>query len=520
MREALAVETASESDHKTVVLSELAEDVELKEQAHRSLRLGSIAVASEVEVGEESVPKDKAQTLQEAIEDAYKGDLKAKEIVRINARTDVIERTQKAGHVTRPIKLHRDSENEIHQYGYKMKRVIINAWHHATDQPEMKPRVIAENNNVFRLHNEIVKGNLEDACFVEMSLAADNMSKAAMDQVGFFTDTMTCMIRITYMQDGEIYMQNAMLAGVKKPGGERHDRRGIAAIAQEQGIDLDFENMSSTETLDTPFLVRQDGRTPEQVLLGLVKQYDKGAGTFFGEDKPQGDYEQVVIDSAKLEEDFECKVESITNDLINHATFINSPKDASRLLNKVSAKYMLEQAVVDRRIDAMVFGGPAAADLELARMYHQQGNNKLATEAANRALKKETSSSCPGGVSKKYGLEIDDLGNVVKVLEEPEKLNGDGDGDGPFEFNCPKCKHKNDRRKEADGWVYNCQSCRTDVSCGRKKPTAARRVAEKKRPNIAAESVLARVISLEEKRRHKQAKAQKVAPAVVRMELW
>ena len=463
----LALATAERSrllEESVVALPERPGDAEIVELAHKSLRLGSFAVAAAVEAGTNQ--EAEVNNLLDAVKLASSGTLIGKRIVKANAKADAVERTQKAGHVTKPVRLERDAAGEIHQYGHKMKQVQINAWRYATDIPQMKPRVVAENNNVFRLHEEADAGHLKDSLFFEVSMTADDMTKEDMEDVGFFTDTMTCMFRVTYEQNGELYMQNAMLAGVKKPNGDRHDKRAVKAVGKKIGAN--FDGMSAAEVINNPQLIKLNGRTPQETLIELVKLYDEADGTFFGEDKPVGDYEQVMRDSARLEADFESKVEAITNELIAAAAFMNTPADAARYLDKLSAKHMLQQSITDRRIDPRVFGPVAAADIELARAHYRQGNYGQVQSAINRAVANETSSSCPGGVGRKlskgkldgFSAGIRDfMGNVIGSDSDQDTDSGSSAKEkGVMKcVSCPKCRTYHEELR-ARGGKYTCKN--------------------------------------------------------------
>jgi len=420
------------------IIPELASDEEIRRRAAEFI--GAVAVNDCVEAPTAVQP---IESLHEAVQLAAEGDRRARAMIETNVRTDVIERTMKAGHIT-SVDLMVDEAGKIQQHGQRLDSVQANSLRFAADTWQMRERTEAETRNTFRLQYHFDQGDLDDHYFVVFSRAADNMSEAAMKRAGFFTDTMSCAIQVTSVENGRLVTASAFVAGVEKPGAPRHDETTVVKAAEKLGVD--YSGLDATEILDTPVLV------PKRMLpngtVDLVRLTDAVRGTFFGQAKPAQDYAAYLKLCREREERFEPKVQKIVNQLINERTVIGSPVEAVRRLHEISGEQMLEQAVGDDDIDPAVFGAVSAAALMEARLAYQRGDAERVVEHIRFAKANRMDSSCPGAALG-YGEEADQNRDNSSAGDECEFVSK----------KCPECGAKNVKTKVTKSRITGSCGC-------------------------------------------------------------
>jgi hypothetical protein len=428
-------------------VAELEGEQAIREQSMRFI--GSVALGEGVVT--EEVRQAKSWTLQDAIQEAARGDSEARRMTEMNVRTDVVERTLKAGHIIE-VPMEIGERGEVRQYGQSAAEIQANSLRFATADRRMRARTEAETRNMFRIQEALDRGLLEEYNFVVFSRAADDMDESDMDKVGFFTDTMSCAIQSTSLEAGQMQVESAFVAGKTSLNSPRHDQATMAKVGVQLGVDL--RRKTATELLDTPLLIHKSVM-PEGV-VDLVQLYDEAAGgTFFGQDKPRIDYSDYRQQCAARERSFQPKIDLIVEELIDAAPTIVSPVHATKLLHKISEARMVEHAVLDTSIDPRVFGGVSAGHIVNARKFIELGQVDLALDEVSRAKSTAKSSSCPSGVS---GAEGSDG-------EGGEGSSGPGEDQfGSLQFNCPKCKRTNMRTRGK--LLPRCQHCKADVTCG------------------------------------------------------
>ncbi len=402
------------------VVPELESDKQVRQRAAEFI--GAVAMSSCVEAPTGIKP---IESLHHAIQEAADGNEQARAMIEINVRTDIIERTMKAGHVI-PIDLMVDEAGKIQQHGQTLDSVQANSLRYASDSWQMRERVEAETRNSFRLQHHYDNNDLEDNYFVVFSQAADNMSQAAMKETGFFTETMSCAIQATSVQEGRLVTESAFVAGVDKAGAERHDTEMVERTVKEFGVN--FAGLNTTKRLDTPILIPKS-LMPNGV-IDLVKLADAVRGTFFGQAKPQRDYDEYLEVCREREERFEPKVQRITDQLIAEAASIQNRIQAVQRLSELSGEQMIEQALGDDDIDPRVFGPVSAVALEQARRAYHEGNAEEVIHYVNIAKANDDSNSCPGAAAGSRN----------------EATGKDSSGDEDCEFmskQCPECGKKN-----------------------------------------------------------------------------
>jgi hypothetical protein len=100
----------------------------------------------------------------------------------------------------------------------------------------------------------------------------------------------------------------------------------------------------------------------------------------------------------------------------------------------------------------------------------QQMNTQLSMGLQRGVKERRTYGGCSSSrtESREFGPELGTQ-NIFggKSEADSEDSSGESDKFGPLIFKCTK-GHQNKREK--NGWVYECQKCGEDVSCGKKKP--------------------------------------------------
>ncbi|MBC7546187.1 hypothetical protein H7171_00400 [Candidatus Saccharibacteria bacterium] len=414
----------SEPPEPVINIPETIQDEFTRQRAAKFI--GACALENIVAEGQEVLAVKPIESLYDALQQAHCGDATARKMVEINVATDVIERTIKTGHVT-TVDLDIDAAGKIQQFGQSMESVQANSLRYAANSWQIRQRTEAETVNAFRIESEYRQGTLEDYSFVVVSRAADNMTETQMSKAGFFTETMSCAIQVTSAQGDHLVTESAFVAGIKSPGGERHDSQTVATMFANLGVDIAAK--SAAEIIGTPLLIHND-LMPNGV-IDIVRLYDEAAGgTFFGEAKPVQDYTSYRETCRLRELTYQPKIQEIVTELIALAPTITSKTQAAQRLATLSEAQMVDQAVRDDSINLRVFRATSMQHILNTRAHLQNGNLYEAQAELALAVKTARTSSCPGGV----GGEA-----------ESDKADGEASNDD-CEFTskeCPLC-HKKD----------------------------------------------------------------------------
>lgn len=387
-----------------VIVPGMPEDVFSRHKADRLIRAAGAAiveavVAVEAEVADSPELADDMpvhfDTMMDALHAAARGCETGKSVISINAKTDITERTLKAGHVI-DVALDVRSDGKVVQYGQTADSIAMNTLRYASDVPQMRARAEAETRNNVRIEDVNRQGLLEDNFFVVFSRYADDMSTAEAAKAGFFTGTQSCAIQVTTAFGSGLVMESAFVAGVKD-GGTPHDAQAVCAIAKQFGVS--YDGLSATQTIDTPMLIPKH-LMPNGV-VDVVRMYDEAAGgTFFGQAKPAQDYLEYREYCRQRQADFEPVVETIVDEMISRADSVRTPLEAVQLLNDLSQREMVDVAIYDDTIDALVFGGEAAGFIEQARLLRGDIDQQQFMQIREKAQQTAESYSCPSGTSK------------------------------------------------------------------------------------------------------------------------
>ncbi len=430
---------------QVIIVPEMADDQLVR---HRAARFaGQLASQSTVEVDKALTDAEPHTTLFEAVTTGNS------DLVRANVEANMVEIAFKAGFVTE-VQLQEDENGHTHQYGQSLKSIQANNLLHGTDSGEMHQRSQAENRNVFRFESVKQTGLLQNHWFVTVSRTATEMTERAMDQAGFFTETMSLSIQATTDLDGVLTMESAFMAGVAEEGGERRDEEIVAAIGEAIGVDL--RGLSATELLDMPLLI------PKSLMpngtIDLVAMGDEPFGTFFGQNKPGQDYLAYREACRQHRAMFSQKVDKVTDQLMKEAVHIKDEIDATKRLHELCGDEMVRQAVVDEWIDPGVFGPQSKPFIIEARRQLALGNSHAGLEATKKALEVADPRSC--AFSSKAG------NNSLERSENDSRPSDEADDFGPLWFKCKKGHwNKRKRAKSSKDFMSHCKTCGVSVAC-------------------------------------------------------
>jgi len=427
-------------------IPELAADELTRARAKRFI--GSVVTGASFEI---SYDGGTHSSLKEAAQQAGKGNLEAYRSVVTNVRSDVIERTIKAGHVTK-VQQELSADGQLMQHGQTGRSIQANSLRFATRNPKMCARTEAETRNLFRLESANREGVLNEYVALVISRPADDMTPAELHNEGFFVDTMSVALQATSAHpDGSLTTESAFVAGKPHRSAPRHDAEAVVRLGQLLGVDL--SDKTAAQIIDTPLLVPKS-LMPNGV-IDIVRLYDEAAGgTFFGQDKPPQDYLAYLEQCQQREAELEPTVQKIVGQLIAEAPDFQSPLDATQRLHELSETELVVRALTDKKIDTAVFGTESAHYIQAARYYLEQGNMSMVDKFMTKAADAADSSSCPGGGTKS-------LENSNTTGKNAASSNEDGDCE--FTSNeCPLCHKKKVRtvvKKLAGGKKYIKGSC-------------------------------------------------------------
>ncbi|MFZ1483992.1 MAG: hypothetical protein WAS36_03190 [Candidatus Saccharimonadales bacterium] len=433
----------------------LPEDQEARERASVLIDFtGNIALLDTVSL--ENGATNTFANLQEATRSARQGNERGRKMIEANVSTDVFERTVKAGFV-QAIQLEVDEQGKIGQNGQSNEIIQHNTALYLGHNKVMQPRFRAETNNAFRMQLTLDTGNFDDYYFVVFSRYpdSDEMPDAVARSHGFFGETKSMMVQATNIASDKGETQTAFVAGIRGRGAKRNDAEMVGKLGDKLGVDL---WKSASETIDTPVLIHKS-LMPNGV-VDVVKLLDEqNGGTFFGEDKPQEDYVAFRQKCRQREKEMQPTIDKIVADMIARADQLQSPTDATDLLDELSAFHTLEHAITDDRIDARVFGMEAAWFIQDARAHYLSDNMERVHRAKTLAHKVQTSSSCPSGSSK-------NMGSPDAVRSE---LDGDNDSEQEVTLEdcdfiskeCPNCGKKDVVTKCRKGVYIGDCGCRS-----------------------------------------------------------
>jgi hypothetical protein len=347
--------------------------------------IGSVIAGHELETPEEI--EEPFNSLYDAAEAAAKGSTEARKLIKLNAKTAIIEQTIITGHVGDKIPLFFTSQGELVQHNQSLSSVHANGIKVNEKDPIMLPRTKAEARNKFRTEVLNEQGYFDAGySMVVISLAEHHPE--------FFEETMTCAIQVTSKSEDGLTTEPAFVSGIKEPGGEEHDMETAVKLFDELGIDI--RGMTRAEIIDTPILIH-NSLIPDGAINMVERWDDCAGGTFFGENRPRQNYLDYLQACAELEKRFDPKAEKTTEQIITKHHLIDTDREATEMLHGLVESNMVEQAVGDTDIDPRVFGPESQRYIEQARAAYYAGDAEHLLIYMDKAKQTANTLSCPGG---------------------------------------------------------------------------------------------------------------------------
>ena len=379
-------------------------------------------------------------SMLEAIRRANEGDEEAKASVRMNAHIAVVEAMIKSGHITK-IDMTLNEQGNWLQHGQAMLHVHANALRTTIAQKHsgVMERTKAETVNGQRIEDLGRMGKLDDHYVFVPSLIPIEEEipyDIAVNEVGFFGDTMTAAFQLTSTNGQEGHVESAFVAGTADKGTPRHDIDVLRKMYALAGYEAD--NWQPIDFLRTPLLIHKSN-LPNGI-TDIVKLYDElaheitGQELFFGQDSTVQSYEHFDTSCSLREEGLQGVTDKVLHELLLRGNNLNTPEDAIELLAELVGPLGVEHAITDTSIDPHVFGPEAASRIYEARNYYQSGNHELMEQALQSAIQLAVVTMC--GMTKttsQNGLELDSETKDTTSDEDCEFISKE----------CPMCGAKN-----------------------------------------------------------------------------
>lgn len=427
-----------------------------------SLRgIGAFAMVGNMEI-EPVFETNNPMSLDLAIHLAAEGDEQALEMVRVNAKTDLLERAFKSGVVLPRVRITKTSDGKLIQYGQLLSDMHRNSLRYIAS-PVLRNRTRSEVVNGDRLQYYSDHGLLQGNVVVTFSLVTSDFSEAEAEEAGFFTDTMSLSMQLVSEDEEGVYLDAAFVAGRESSVHDRFDEEVIRMVVRELG--LDFSRFSADEMLAHPIIIPKSAISS---LIEIIKVYDQKAQVLTGKRKLFGressdvavDYNEHIRDLQLKMEDMNADIEDTIQQLLAAKDNIKTPVHATKLLDNLNDMKLKKRIVSDLSIDANVLGQKAAYYVNHAR--YLQAQHGVHIDMLHLQEKIEAvgrSRSCPDGTNKaKSDLPNDMLDGLESTDEMDEKLED-------CEFiskECPKCHQKNvPTRCEKGVYIGDC-GCRSD----------------------------------------------------------
>lgn len=391
---------------------------------------GRVAVSSVATTPEGAASSEGSRfpTLMHAIRAAAAGDPEARRMVESNAYTAAWEAAVKE-HIVMEMPLELDARGNLVQFGQSLRDVHKNTLMHASEIPEMHARTLAEISTYFLTVRLARDGTLEPEPedseggkkILVVSRFPDNMSEEAAGSVGFFRETMSCVLQLLYKKpDGSMVIESGFVAGRASEDMPRHDQLAIEHMLRRLGVSA--EGLSATELLDRPLLLDSS-----IAMVDLLKLYDDGAGgTFFGLNLPRRDYAQAIQEGRERLKSLESTVQKVVESLLVESKDITHPVQAVKRLHAILQQALVERALHDTSIDAKVFH-EGAQYIEEGRRLLAMGDMTGFQRARQSAHAASRITTCPNALNAQHGVSPEDSGDSrdgqqTRTYEGPGKI--------------------------------------------------------------------------------------------------
>lgn len=429
-----------------IKVSDMEGDAELVAKAQRNIKtrlVGGLAVDETVQADKKPI-----KNTAESIIWASRGDAEGNAMLSSNIGTEMREQAYKAGDVI-TIRLQVD-DDDIYQHGQRMSDVQRNAYQLASDDPVIRPRTEAEANNVPRMKRLYDAGLLEDNVYVRFSMCAEDVPDEKLDELNFFSSTKSMSVQAAYSENGQLFDEVAMVAGVKEKGGERHDRRMVERFARLFGHS--YEGMSVPEILNDGMMIPK--KYIKDGVVDIVRIMEEDEGTFFGRDVPKQDYGEYKEFCEQRAVRFDEDVASVRKELIAEKDKLITGRElseanmlATRRLSKLVEQKLVDRAFSDLSIEPEVFGEESAQNLIRARELSRLGEHHEAQAFMQVARATAKGGSCPAALLKIFGGEIAESAAVSKE-------NAWAGTDKPARGTCVNCNKRT--KVGVKNWCKGC----------------------------------------------------------------
>ncbi len=416
-----------------------------RDVAHRRLAeiLGSLALRETMR------PETKNRiTLAEALLRARNGDPEAEELAMANIATEVYEIVERTG-IAMEVELdivEQDGDIEIRQHGQPYEEIFRSTWEFGKHDGVRQNLVNIEGLNGLTIKELVRQGKLDDRCVVEISLPPERSDEANRKD-GYFTETMTGIVRVISKEGNKLKIVSIMFAGVAEQGGQRHDIQAVRELLAEHLSDPEMLNLGVDQILKKgahliPKTALPNGAASiqewlDQHILRVANrqrsQDDAYTSAFCGQLGKEGDYANLLEWSKKRLARYAELRQTVYKRMSDYAAYeSNDPMDVVHTLRREVDQRGAEMAVADRTINPKNFGRAAAQAVYKARqardeaaVHARSGRADLAMQANSRAVRfaqraKSLSKSdgpCPLAKNKNWLNAEDEIDDGLNDLE-------------------------------------------------------------------------------------------------------
>lgn len=411
------------------------EDLSYENEIYSQTRamLASVALGVMVEVTDERTEQSLMQSAKEAGHNP-----EARNMVKLNAKTDYLERTYKSGHVTK-VRISTE-QGQLGQHGQSISSVNANSLRHLQDDT-LRSRARIETHNAFRQQRYYEEGLLDNHTMVTFSLVPERISAEHAKTLGFFTENMSLAIQAAGNADEKgLELESAFVSGADAPE-KRFDREVVVALLQELGVDA--SGMDTEQLLAYPVLIPNERM--KNGVIDIVSLYDQfatkftGYKRFFGrKSEEQLDYISHKKECLRREQVADKVAERTTRKLIAESATFARPTDATRRLHELNDAELKRRIVSDKSIDVNVLGLVATEAVKQARMYFETNDMFHLQQSMQEINSRGVSSSCPNASQSSSESSVAGMESLGALSASSEKE----DVGGKKEMTCPFCEEK------------------------------------------------------------------------------
>ncbi|HUC87749.1 MAG TPA: hypothetical protein VMR95_01190 [Candidatus Binatia bacterium] len=411
--------------------------------------LGSITVSQAGEISSKRELTERA-SLPNVAEDYFSSvperAANAKARLRMDLKGNVFEILFESGHV-RVTYSHYDQDG-FYQNGYNQSNMYAYATAHTSFAPENHRRSL-ETLNELRIEDGFLDGRFKTHMLVEISLAPDDMPDEDAEELGYKTKTRKGMWRCTEVDEfGNRITFTAPVVGVNERG-DRHDKKAVQHVYNQFGLKSD--NISASATLGNAFWASKE-QLPNRI-VDVIKYHDEGLAepSFFGRDGETGDYETIIEESLRREEQAEAELDQKVHKLA--LSLLGASNEEALKTMAIHAKdFAVELCRGNLDYDTSQLGPVAEGYINEARYYDLIGNDVMARQTEDRAKQTAIVYMC--------GMRLEMERSVAGTIsEKAEVVSKDCDY---ISKECPLCHAKKAPTHETSTTI-TCRICKGSV---------------------------------------------------------